>query len=154
MEFLTISAWQTRKMGKLLAEEIVRHSSQKKAFVIGLKGELGGGKTTFVQGFAKGLRVKEKILSPTFVILKRFSIPHQKKITDPGQKFENFYHLDCYRIENEEEILDIGFKDIIDNPKNIIVIEWAERIKKILPINTLWIRFEFIDRKRRKIVIK
>ena len=137
-EYLTISPLQTKKIGEILAKEILQTKPQKTAFVIGLKGNLGGGKTTFLQGFAKGLGIKEKITSPTFVIMKNY---------------ENFYHIDCYRIYKAKEILDLGFQEIISNPKNIVAIEWAERIKKILPKNTIWLNFEFINQSTRKIII-
>lgn len=146
-ENITSGPIQTKKLGEKFAKEILkkkpvltrRGRSKKKAFVIGLEGELGGGKTTFLQGFAKGLGVKEKILSPTFVIMK---------------KFNNFYHIDCYRIQKSKELLDLGFKEIISNPKNIIAVEWAEKIKEILPKDTLILSFEFIDEKTRKITFR
>ena len=121
---------------------------EKKAFVLGLEGDLGGGKTTFLQGFAKGLGIKEKILSPTFVLMKRFSIKKNKS------GFKDFYHLDCYRIENPKEILSLGFKKIISNSNNIVAIEWADRVKKILPKDILILKFEFINETTRKIWLK
>jgi len=154
---------------------------KKTAFVVGLEGELGSGKTTFLQGFAKGLGIKEKILSPTFVIMRRISIPlfkHPSKAKGGVEedfffstfafttrklgeermfidsKFKHFYHIDCYRIQKSREILALGFKEIISNPKNIVALEWAERIKKILPPRTLFLKFEFVDKLKRKIVIK
>lgn len=139
-ENITSGSIQTKKLGEKFAKEIIKKPFQKKAFIIGLEGELGGGKTTFLQGFAKGLGIKDKILSPTFVILKRFRIKHK-----------NFYHIDCYRIQKPKELLDLGFKEIISNPKNIVVIEWADRIRKIMPKDTIWIGFEFIDENTRKI---
>ena len=91
-ENITSSSVQTKKLGEKFAREILKNKPKKKAFVIGLEGKLGAGKTCFLQGFAKGLRVKEKILSPTFVILKKFRI-----------KDKNFYHIDCYRIQKPKE---------------------------------------------------
>jgi tRNA threonylcarbamoyladenosine biosynthesis protein TsaE len=104
------------------------------------------------------LGIKDKILSPTFVILKRLKITKVKsqksKIKDTNQKFENFYHLDCYRIQNPKEILNLDFKKIISDSHNVIAIEWAERIRKILPKDTLILKFEFINKKTRKIWLK
>jgi len=142
--YLTKSSAQTKKLGESFAKNILKRSPTKKVIVLGLIGDLGGGKTTFLQGFAKGLGIKEKILSPTFVILKKFEI----------SKFKHFYHIDCYRVQTTKEILDLGFKKIISNPQNIVAIEWAERIKKILPKNVLILEFEFINRNTRKIVLK
>ncbi len=144
-QYLTANRFQTKKLGEILAKEILRTKIKKTAFVIGLEGDLGGGKTTFLQGFAKGLGVKEKILSPTFVILKRL------KVQDG--RFKDFYHIDCYRIQKPKEILDLGFKEIISNPKNIVAIEWADRIGKILPKNSIILKFEFIGQNKRKIII-
>jgi len=146
MEILTTSPNQTKKAGEILAREILKSPLKNKAFVIGLEGDLGGGKTTFLQGFAKGLGIKEKILSPTFIILKRF------KIKD--LRFKCFYHIDCYRISKPKEILDLGFKEIISNPKNIVAIEWADRIRHILPKNVIMLKAQLIDKTTRKITIK
>lgn len=146
----SINPSQTKKIGENLAKEILKTQPKKGAFVLGLEGDLGGGKTTFLQGFAKGLGIKEKILSPTFILMKKFKIL-QNSI---GDTYVNFYHFDCYRIEKPKEVLDLGFKEIISNPKNIVAVEWSERIKKILPKNTLILKFEFIDKTKRKIMLR
>jgi len=130
---------QTKDLGKKISEKALK---PKKALVIGLEGDLGAGKTTFTQGFAKGLGIKNKILSPTFVIFKRFKI-----------KNKYFYHIDCYRIRNSKELILLGFKEIISSPSNIVIIEWADKIRKIMPKNTIWIKFKFIDETKRKIDI-
>ena len=116
-KYLTTSFKQTQKIGENFAKEILKMQTKTGAVVLGLQGNLGGGKTTFLQGFAKGLGIKEKILSPTYVILKRF---------------KNFYHIDCYRLKNEKDILELDFKSILSDPKNIVAIEWPEKIKKVL----------------------
>ena len=138
-ENITSSSTETKKLAEKIVKEILKKRVKKRAFVIGLEGELGSGKTTFIQGFAKGLGIKEKILSPTFVIMK---------------KFNNFYHIDCYRVQRSKELLDLGFKEIISSPQSIVAVEWADKIKGIMPRNTLWINFKFIDEKKRKITLK
>jgi len=165
-ENITSSSVQTKKLGEKFAKEILAKKpdcnalrnnagrSKKKSFVIGLEGKLGAGKTTFIQGFAKELSIKEKILSPTFVIYKKFKIRNPNVKSNPKYKFQNFYHIDCYRVQKSKELLDLGFKEIISNPQNIVAVEWAEKIKRIMPKNTFWIQFEFIDEKKRKITIK
>lgn len=146
LEIQSHSALQTKKIGRILAEELSRENTQKRAQILALQGDLGGGKTTFLQGFARGLGIKEKILSPTFVILKKFKIR--------SLRFKYFYHIDCYRIEKSKEILDLDFKKIASDNKNIVAIEWAERVKEILPQNTILINFEFIDKNKRKIILR
>src|SRR3989344_1477307 len=94
--YLTRKAGQTRKLGIFFAKRILKTSLGKKALLLGLEGDLGGGKTCFLQGFAKGLGVKEKVLSPTFVLMKRFQIK--------DSRFKNFFHIDCYRLKSSREI--------------------------------------------------
>ena len=154
--FLTTSPWQTKKLGETLSKEVLKTESQKRALVINLEGDLGGGKTTFLQGFAKGLGIKERVLSPTFVLLRRYRIPKTKSSANSKiqtLKFKNFYHIDCYRLEKLEEILDLDFKKVASNPQNILAIEWSDKIEKILPPGTIRINLEFISKNKRKITI-
>lgn len=146
-KYITTSYKQTQKLGEELALRLCSgRDYRKSAIVIGLSGNLGGGKTTFLQGFAKGLGIKEKILSPTFVIQKRFKIKNSK--------FSNFFHIDCYRFNKDEDILELGWKEIISNPENIVAVEWPEKIKKVLPKSTIFINFKFLDNKTREIRLK
>ena len=136
-EVIIQSAEEMQKVGKYLSNEILKEILEnKKAIVIGLEGDLGSGKTTFVQGIAKGLGIKGKITSPTFVIMREYDF---------------LYHIDCYRIQSED-LLELDFKEIIKQPGNIIVIEWAERVKKILPKDTIWMKFEYLGKDKRKII--
>ena len=147
LKHITKSSLQTKKIGEELARKILKEGpKKKKAQVLALSGELGGGKTTFLQGFAKGVGVKKKILSPTFVIMKSFKLE--------GPSFNTFYHLDCYRIKKAKELFVLGFEEILSNPKNIIAIEWAERVQKLLPKNSKLITFKFYNKKEREIIIK
>lgn len=142
---ITKNKKETQKIARDLAGQIIR-LKDKKAIVIGLTGNLGSGKTTFVQGFAKALNIKTKVLSPTFVLMKKFSIFKSQ--------FLNLYHIDCYRIKNPKEIIDLKWKELIKNPKNIIIIEWVDRIKKILPKKYIKINFKHKDKNKRWIKIK
>lgn len=144
-KYTTISYKQTQKLGEKFAKEIIKNDSQKKPIILGLQGNLGGGKTTFLQGFFKGLGIKEQILSPTFVIMKRFALK---------KTFKNFYHIDCYRLKNEKDILELDFEKISSDSKNIIAVEWPEKIKKILPKSIILIEFKFVDINKREITFK
>ena len=125
-------------LGKRAAEWLIKQGPLDGAVVLALRGDLGSGKTTFIQGFAGGLGVKEKIISPTFVILKRFG---------------NFYHIDCYRLGKPEEILPLDWQEIIANPRNIVAVEWPEKIEKFLPEETFFLNFKFINKNRREVKI-
>jgi tRNA threonylcarbamoyladenosine biosynthesis protein TsaE len=133
----------------VLAGEVKKSVLKNKAFVLALKGDLGGGKTTFLKGFAQGLGIKQRITSPTFVIIKRFQL---NNLTI--KQFNNFYHIDCYRVQKPKEILNLGFREIIANSRNIVAIEWADRIKKILPKNSVLIEFRFLGKNTRMITFK
>lgn len=143
-EIIANSAKEMRELGKKLAEEIIK-TKRKRALIIGMEGELGSGKTTFIQGLAKGLGIKEKVASPTFVILKKYKIPARVI------KSARFFHIDCYRIKLKD-LLELGFEEIVENLQNIIVIEWAEKVKKILK-NALWIKFKYTGKDKRKIIL-
>lgn len=103
-------------------------------------GDLGAGKTTFVQGLAQGLGIKAKIISPTFILMRHYG---------------NLYHLDLYRLEDDVwgEVVNLGAPDFWEKNGNIFVIEWAEKIKDHLPKETIWINFEQISDSERKINI-
>jgi len=143
-DYLTNGVDETKRLGISLAEKILNRPSTERAVVLGLKGELGGGKTAFLQGFAEGLGIEERVLSPTFLIMKRFRV--RKK------GFRNFFHIDCYRIRGKD-IISLGFEEMISDPKNIVAIEWADRIRGIMPKNTIWLKFRFVDKEKRKIEI-
>jgi tRNA threonylcarbamoyladenosine biosynthesis protein TsaE len=145
-KFQTKSEKETEKLGEEIGRKILKEKLGKIAKIVALEGDLGGGKTTFLKGFAKGLGIKEKILSPTFVIAKRFEVS--------VSRFQYFYHIDCYRIEKPREILNLGFREIIKDPKNIVAIEWADKIKKILPKEVIKIKFKILGKKEREILIK
>lgn len=137
----TQNSQQTQKLAEIFAKKIKNISLLKSAFVIGLEGNLGSGKTTFVQGFAKGLGIKEKIKSPSFAIMKIFELGHKK-----NKSFNHLIHLDAYRLNKPEEILDLGFEEIIKNPKNLVLIEWFEKIKKILEKPHIKIAFKILKK--------
>jgi tRNA threonylcarbamoyladenosine biosynthesis protein TsaE len=139
-EVVTNSPQETRKLGYFLGKKAIKEDN---LVFICLSGELGGGKTTFTQGFAKGLGVKDNITSPTFLVFKKY------KTKDDGF----FYHFDAYRIE-EKDLPVLGFREIVNNKKNIIIVEWGENIKKSLPENRTNIFFKAEEDKKRKLIIE
>lgn len=155
-EFITSSAKQTQKSGELLAQEL------KSGVVICLTGDLGSGKTTFTQGLLKGLKVKGPHTSPTFLVMKHYKkeIPKSKTQNpnktqnpkdNPPAGGQNIYHVDAYRVKTKD-VLNLGWEEIVADPNNIIIVEWADRIKKIIPKNCLWVKFEWADENKRKII--
>lgn len=121
-KYLSNSDKETKQIAAKLAKKGI-------ARVFALSGELGAGKTIFVQGFAKGLGIKEKIISPTFVLIHQHKIPNTAKI---------LYHIDLYRLD---QIDHLGLNEIWSDPNNIVLIEWAEKLKK-LPEETIRISIQ------------
>ena len=119
-----------RKLGKLLEERKI----------IGLYGNLGSGKTTFIKGLAKGLGFNGRVNSPSFVILKVYSIKRKCAL----------YHFDLYRLNSLKELEDVGYEDFISNC-GICVIEWANKAKRLLPKHYLKIEMHIKGRETRLI---
>jgi tRNA threonylcarbamoyladenosine biosynthesis protein TsaE len=117
IKFHTISSAQTAKLAEMFAQNV------KNKTVILLRGSLGSGKTTFAQGFAKGLGIEEIVNSPTFNIVKVYN--YEKN---------NLYHIDAYRLENNQK--DIGLSEYINSP-GIVIIEWPEFVSNIIPKNNI-----------------
>lgn len=115
MEFDSLSAKDTYDIARKLGEKACAGD------VVCLIGDLGVGKTLFSQGFAKGLGIEESVNSPTFTIVQ---------VYDEGRI--PFYHFDVYRIEDSEEMEEVGFSDMIYG-EGVCLIEWADMISDILP---------------------
>lgn len=140
------SARLTKKIANLFARDILSLRPKKPmgALIIGLIGNLGSGKTTFTQGFAQGLGIRTKVTSPTFLIIKNYKIK--------TARFLNFFHVDVYRLKTPKELASLNFKKIIDEPKNIVLVEWADKIKSVLPKNIIWAAFRHNKTESERIV--
>lgn len=144
---------QTQKFATRFSKKILKANRPDRsvgAAIIALCGDLGAGKTTFVQGFIRALGVKQRITSPTFLIVRKYEIstPFRKGFAH----YHHVYHLDLYRIQKPKELLDLGFKKMIRDPHAVILIEWPERVKKLLPKNTTWINFEHGKKQKERII--
>ncbi len=134
---------ETKKIAGDIFEKAIKEE-RKNGLVFALTGELGAGKTIFCQAIAKKLDIMEPVLSPTFIIFKKYKIPAKTV------NFKHFFHFDCYRIEKEEEVLNLGIKEIVSSGKNIICVEWAEKIKLTLPKDTIWINFSYSKKRNQR----
>lgn len=105
-------------------------SKAKSGEIYCLTGELGSGKTLFSQGFAEGLGIKEPVNSPTFTLIQEY---------EEGRL--PLYHFDVYRIENEDEMFEIGYEDYFYG-SGVCLVEWANLIEAIIPENAVWISLE------------
>jgi len=148
IRILSESPEETQKIACFFVQAVLKgylinFFKNNSSLAISLEGELGSGKTEFLKGAAKTLRLKEKIFSPTFVIMKSFSLK--------TKSFESLWHIDCYRLKKIKEMEELGFKNIVKNKKNLVFVEWGDKIKKILPKNHLTIKFKMIDKNKRQL---
>ncbi len=134
-EIITKNAQETAEVGARLAGERPR--------LVCLYGELGSGKTTFTQGFAKALGVKNRLLSPTFIIVRRYDLP----------KNLLFYHVDLYRLNSTDEMEELGLSEIFSDPQAFVVVEWADKLGDLLPTNRIDIHFSVVDNEKHKLTI-
>lgn len=116
---------------------------QGQALVVALSGDLGAGKTTFVQQLAIRLGINETVNSPTFVVMKQYE-------TDDSE-FQKLVHIDAYRIEHSSEMGPLRFPEMIANNQSLVCIEWAEKIADLLPDNTLKLELESLPHSKHKI---
>ena len=133
----TSSSEETRKLGHEVGESLsrvtIKNIKLNGPIVVALKGDLGAGKTTFVQGFLKGLGSKKRVVSPTFVLMKRHKL----------KKFSNVFHIDAYRLKKPEQFEVLGMDDILSDPRSVVIIEWPEQAKEFIPKNALWLTFKY-----------
>jgi len=146
----TNSPTQTKNLAKKIAKDF------KGGETLGLVGELGSGKTQFVKGLAEFYKIKQAITSPTFVLIKPYEIKRDSSssrvLGAPQNKIEKLVHVDCYRLDNLDDLQDIGLNEFINDKNNITVIEWADKIKKTLPKNTTWIKFSLGKKQNQRII--
>jgi len=129
------------------AKEFVKNLAplEDKATVLGLYGDLGAGKTSFTQGLAQALGVSDTVVSPTFVIEKIYTLSNQK--------FSHLIHIDAYRIEKSDEMIHLGWEEIIANPQNLIVVEWPELIADTMPTH-IQVKLTHVSEHERQISIE
>lgn len=128
---------------RIAAECLATIEPGEQATVLALRGDLGAGKTTFTQALASELGVEENVTSPTFVIMKIYDLL--------GKKFTRLIHIDAYRFGSADELDALNFTDFLKDPKNLIVIEWPEKVAGKLPPETIYIDFKFISEAAREI---
>lgn len=134
LDFISHSEAQTRRLGMRLGELL------ESGDIVALQGELGSGKTRWVQGVGQGLQVDQHVTSPTFTLVSEY----------PGRM--TLYHIDLYRINQAAETSTFGLEDYLYGD-GVCLIEWAERITQILPPDCLWITFHYLDDTKRRITM-
>ena len=144
MKYLSISVEQTQKIARDFAKTL------KGGDVVALYGELGAGKTTFIQAVAAALGIKRRIPSPTFVLARSYRIPKGVK---PALQGKTLYHVDLYRLESTTDLGSIDLQEIMRDTQNITMIEWAEKAKSALPRSRIDIIMVYKGERKREITI-
>lgn len=134
--FITNSSKETKSLAKNFARQI------NKGDILVFFGGLGSGKTTFIQGLARGLGIKKRIISPTFIIVRHYKLNSE----------DSFYHIDLYRTSTKKDLLGLGLDQIIKDKNNIVAIEWGEKLQEFLPQKRIEIKIKNMG-KRREILI-
>ncbi|MBI9044355.1 MAG: tRNA (adenosine(37)-N6)-threonylcarbamoyltransferase complex ATPase subunit type 1 TsaE [Anaerolineaceae bacterium] len=134
MEFLSRSPAQSRRLGIRLGALL------EPGDVLCFSGNLGSGKTTFVQGLAQGWGSLDTVTSPTFVLVNVYQRPDGLKL----------HHLDAYRLQNSWEAEELDLILMMEN--GILAVEWPEKIEDALPSERLWINMEYVDEEQREML--
>ena len=138
--YLTSAAKETAAVARTLAARM------KGGETIALYGDLGAGKTTFAQAFAKALGVKERVQSPTFILMHEHRLKKKK-----GPAY--FLHADAYR-GDAAQFRAIGFDEYLARPDAVVLVEWAERVEALLPKKRIEVRFRHLGGDRRGLTVK
>lgn len=143
MEYISRSPAETREFARGLLEGL---SKGENATVLALEGDLGAGKTTFAQFVGEELGVHDPIQSPTFLIEKIYELKREQ--------WSHLIHIDAYRLESPDELVNLGWRDIVSRPDNLILVEWASKVAPILPEDAIHIVFTHVDDTTRSIKIR
>ena len=140
MKTIVTTAVQTRKIAAQLAK------TMRGGEVLALYGDLGTGKTTFAQAFAKALGVKEAVQSPTFILM------HEHRVARAKSSVTTFLHADAYR-GDAAQFRSVGLPEYLGAPGTVSLIEWAERVEELLPKRRIDVRFRHLGGDRRSLSV-
>jgi tRNA threonylcarbamoyladenosine biosynthesis protein TsaE len=136
LEVISRSPEQTRRMGMRIGSLLLPGD------LIALMGDLGSGKTTLVQGIGAGWGSLDQVNSPTFVLVNVYRRLDKCRL----------FHLDAYRLQNAAEAEDLDI--ILMLEEGPLVVEWAERVKSVLPEQGLWVSLQYVDENQRDLVFE
>ena len=136
MDFFSRGPEQTRRVGMRLGAAL------QAGDVICLQGDLGAGKTTFVQGIAQGWGSVDSVSSPTFILVNVYRGADQTKL----------FHMDAYRLDSTAEAEELDLDSMLE--QGPLIIEWPERMQRLIPDERLWIQLEYVDEEEREMRFK
>lgn len=129
LEFVSRSAEQTQRLGARLGT-LLRGGD-----VVCLEGPLGSGKTCLTQGIGRGWGARQRLVSPSFVLVREYSRPEDE---------QRLYHVDLYRVSETQEVWGLGVDEYLGSEHAVAVIEWAGRAESLIPSGHLWVKLDFV----------
>ena len=129
-QYFSATAEETRLLGKAFGDTL------SPGTLVCFRGDLGAGKTTFIQGVLVGCGAQPPFVSPTFILMKEYDLD-----APTANGIRRVYHADAYRMERAEDFEKIGFTEWCADPEGIVLLEWPERIESLLPEQRIEIRF-------------
>ncbi len=137
LEFISRSPTQTQRLGARLGVHL------QGGDVIALEGELGSGKTVFTQGIGRGWGATSRLVSPTYILIRRHERPQDRL---------KLYHIDLYRLASLTEIIDLGIEELLGARDTVCVVEWASRAPEVFPDEHLWVTLRWLGEYRRALL--
>jgi len=153
MRYISRGTKETEKIVAGITRRLL--ATGRRPLVVGLVGELGAGKTFFARHFLRELGAEEKIASPTFVLIKEYKLyPERRaaKSKDYLAQYHKAYHVDAYRLTKPGDLNCLGFSESLQEKNAIFLIEWADKIKPLLPRDTIWIKFDHGKKESERII--
>ena len=145
MRYTTHAPEETRALAEILGHELGKTRPRTAgAFIVALSGDLGSGKTTFIQGFARGIGISRRLISPTFTIMRRYPLR--------GRAFRSLIHIDAYRVHAPHELSIIRFQEWLADPSAVILIEWADLVRPSLRAPALRVVFSHGKRENERTI--
>lgn len=133
---------ETTEVAKDFLNSISKDGGSK---VVAFYGDLGAGKTTFIQALAKEMGIDEPTTSPTFVIQKSYSAPLKPGRFGQEKYFDTLIHIDAYRLESGDELSKLRFEETLQLPKTLICVEWPSNVESALPEDAIKVECKFVD---------
>jgi len=145
LELISENAIYTQRLGRWLGELL--HGGE----LLLLDGQLGAGKTTFTQGLAMGMNISAVVNSPTFTLLKEYRRDVCGQAMGPASDMLALYHFDLYRLDEPEEMFDLGFEEYFYGV-GVSVVEWADKATEFWPAERLYIHLSMLDEMKRNVL--
>lgn len=143
MEYITENAQATFQFGQKIGNILISYPQKR---ILCLYGDLGSGKTTFIQGISKSLGIEKPVPSPSFIIVRQYNIDFNN--------YKYFYHIDLYRLDKNANLAGLGLSDFFTDESSLVAIEWADKLEKMKPLGCIEIHFSILDSNKRRIEIK